>query len=131
MFATTYGLQFTIEQSGSSLISLEVFIKCHFDENNFFTHFCKQWKQIIIQPLKHPRLALKKWVSPSSVNAKYIIKCYTPSACSKSLIYSHSNSSAIRNLQGFASLLFENGYPKHWWRHYVNNVIHLTRTGVG
>lgn len=131
LFSKIYNLQFTLEQCGPSLVSLEVFLRAHYDTKNYFTHFIHNWKQIMVQTLKRPVMQVKKWVSPNSINAKYIIKCYVPSACEKCVYYSHSTKAALRNLLSFASILTENGYPPSWWKFYVNNITRVTRKGIG
>ena len=131
LFSKMYNLQFTLEQCGPSLISLEVFLRAHYDDFKFFTHFAYNWKQIIMQTPKCPEMQIKRWVSPESVNAKYMVRCYVPSACAKCIIYSHSPLAALRNLLAFASILRDHGYPPAWWKFYVNNVLRMKRTGIG
>lgn len=131
LFSKIYNLQFTVEQCGPGLVSLEVFLRAHYDIHKYFTHFVYHWKQITNITPKQPRLKVIQWISPLSINAQYVIKCYVPSACKKCVTYSHSRLCAIRNLVSLSHLLINNGYPPKWWRHYVLKIMHAKRTGVG
>ena len=127
-----YKLDFTVERTGHSLMSLEVLIEAKFDEKSKnFTEFWLTWKQVVPLEDNLPSQAIKKWVSPKSVNAKYIITCYIPSAAQKCLVYSHNSTHALSSIQKLALILQSSGYPASWWGHILKNVQLKARKGIG
>ena len=115
LLQTMYHLQLSVEQFGQAMTSLELRVQimrnpksCH------FTHFQVQWKQILDQTPLNPTLAIKKWVSPQSTNAQYMIKCYVPAACNKCKLYAESPDSFLKNLENLQNILERCRYPQRW-----------------
>lgn len=131
LFHAIYCLDFTVEQSGCTLTSLEAHLRWVVNDLQCFTHFQLLWK--LTQPVKPPRpeMQIQKWLDHYSLNAKYFVKSFTPAACQKCLYYSLSEEDALKNLLALETLYTEHMYPAKWWKRYWTQMTQKTRKGEG
>lgn len=129
-----YHLNFTVEQIGQSIKTLEVFLSTLRDNNHFFLHFSLTWKSLVPQVPPREEMKSKQWVDKWSTNARFICRVYLPSAKRKCLIYAHNREQQLQNLKTLYGILKVQKYPKDWFS-YVSQVYKKLnapeKTGIG
>ena len=127
---TIYQLDFTKEQAGEFLESLEIRLKWVKDDVENFLRFDLSWKQGGIMQAPRPEMQLKKWLSPHSLNVRFMLRCYLPSALSKCLFYASDDSIKTHNVRLLMKQL-EEVYPRAWWWKNCRYTLLQIKKGIG
>ena len=79
-----YNLEFTKENvSAKSWTVLEMQVNVQEDRRGFLKHFSYRWKGSLVNIPHRREMAMKQWIDPSSVNAKWLCRVYLPAAMRK------------------------------------------------
>ena len=128
-----YQLEFTVEQAGPTIQSLEFQITKQTTPAGFLSKMKVEWKGAVqpINILHRPEMACKRWVSPWSSNAKFICTTYLPAILRKINLYTLPTVNKRQAIEYIQESLSLESYPKRWTRVLWQAVQRCKREGIG